>query len=969
MAASDLIRVPDYNDIRDKISQVMTNGSGTYGYGQALNANAVAVGNFVTKAQWDALRYDIINALLHQTGSVPEIASLSVGDEIAFGDQQPNRQYSDLASIARTNRFQIGSNQYSIETLATRTQDVLFNVTLQTTVTVSFNDADRARWFFNSGGKIRLNSSFEDTLGTDQSYSWTVLTSNTGTPTFGAETSPVGFYSLTNQDQIFFTYSVGGIYNQNSWRILVKSDVADNSNGGASQIIFTVQWVDSYADLMDVGPGDQVSGRMTLNVSMLKPTGVLYPGQEQGSFSVLPPSGTVISQFQSNFSLPFPVIRSFYSIPNPSNFGSPATLQWRTRNSIYTWIEGFGRVPNSGPFSSQSGELSVLYPRTRTYILHASNALGEVTQSRTLVINPAPGPVYTLTVSPRDYVNEGENVTFTLETQNVPNGTVVGYTLSGISSSDISGEPLSGSFTVSNNIASVTYTISADLVTEPRETLTMTLNGGLALPISIRINDTSKTPIIIPSPTVTVTSNVNSVAANTPIVFTVSTTNATLVYSNGLNLSSITTTKNISGTIPIGEVIERPPSVGSFIYVVTAIGPGGTTTATTAFSVTVPAPPPLPPPPPPPIPPPPRVLVPRTVTVELTNTGGIFGGIFGSLFGSDPTWTVPAGITSVDYTLIGAGAGGSSGSEGDPNLSGGGGGGSGGIRTGTMSVTPGSQIRYRVGRGGAGAVSGSNGSGGVQGGFGGSTYFGNVSITGGAPSPRGLPGDHYNLAGPAGPGGTNGSPGQSVRQNSASSNTQAGGAGGGVPGYSTGGAGGTPSSAVNFSYSSRSIPNSRIVTYPAWNSTMNAYAVWDNNLAAGTYSRTVNIEFPFTGQYTFTMQVDNSGSIQLNGTTILSTSNNFAAAPVSTTISVNQGINSVTLIGINSGAYGPGNPGGVAMLISGTGSPANLGENGKDGVGPGAGGGGGAGGKNNSIQGSGGNGSRGIIYVTYVVYE
>ncbi len=605
MAKSDLIRVPDYNSIRDVISQVMTNSSGTYGYGQALNASEVVVGNFVTKAQWDALRYDIINALLHQTGVVPDIVSPSVGDEITFSDQQPNSQYSDLATIASNNRFDIGLNQYAIESLANRTEDVIFNVTLQTTVTVSFTDANRARWFFNSGGKIRLNSSFEDTIGTDQSYSWTVLTSNTGTPAFGANTSPIGFYSLTNQDKVFFTYNIGGIYNQNSWRILVRSDVADNSNGGATQLIFTVQWVDSYADLMDVGPGDQVAGRMTLNVSMLKPTGVLYPGQASGSFSVLPPSGTAISQFESNFSLPYPVIRSFIAVPNPADFGSPSTLQWRTRNSIYTWIEGIGSVSNTGPFSSQSGQLAVSEPFTKTFTLHASNRLGEVTSSRTLVINPAPVPRYVLSVSPQDYVNEGGTVTFTLRTENVSNGTVVPFTLSGISSADIGGSPLTGSFTVNSGIASVTYNISADLTSEPRETFTLELNGGLGLPVSVKINDTSQTPIVIPPPTVSVISNVNSVAAESPIVFTITTSNATLVYSNGSNLSSIATTKNISSVIPIGEVIERPPSVGSYVYVVTAIGPGGTTTATKAFTVTVPVAPPAPPPPPPLPPPPP----------------------------------------------------------------------------------------------------------------------------------------------------------------------------------------------------------------------------------------------------------------------------------------------------------------------------------------------------------------------------
>jgi hypothetical protein len=42
----------------------------------------VFIGNTVTKAQWDALRYDIINIRLHQDGVVPVIATVNVGDPI-----------------------------------------------------------------------------------------------------------------------------------------------------------------------------------------------------------------------------------------------------------------------------------------------------------------------------------------------------------------------------------------------------------------------------------------------------------------------------------------------------------------------------------------------------------------------------------------------------------------------------------------------------------------------------------------------------------------------------------------------------------------------------------------------------------------------------------------------------------------------------------------------------------------------
>jgi hypothetical protein len=66
--------------------------------------------------------------------------------------------------------------------------------------------------------------------------------------------------------------------------------------------------------------------------------------------------------------------------------------------------------------------------------------------------------------------------------------------------------------------------------------------------------------------------------------------------------------------------------------------------------------------------------------------------------------TVPAGYTSLTYTIIGGGGGGSasSGSNDDP-IGGGGGGGSGGIQTGTVSVSGGDTISLSLGSYGAGS--------------------------------------------------------------------------------------------------------------------------------------------------------------------------------------------------------------------------------------------------------------------------
>ena len=87
-------------------------------------------------------------------------------------------------------------------------------------------------------------------------------------------------------------------------------------------------------------------------------------------------------------------------------------------------------------------------------------------------------------------VNEGSSVVFTLSTTNVSNGTVLPYTISGISANDVTTGSLTGSFTVSNNLATATITMSADQLTEGAETATLTLNNAAASNFVV-VNDTS----------------------------------------------------------------------------------------------------------------------------------------------------------------------------------------------------------------------------------------------------------------------------------------------------------------------------------------------------------------------------------------------------------------------------------------------------------------------------------------------
>jgi hypothetical protein len=295
MAVNDLIRVPDYNDIRNVIAPVMSNGSSTVGYGQNLNSTEVTTGNYVSKTQWDNLRFDIVNAIVHQTGSVPSITVPAIGDLLRFSASQPNFQYLTLSNQANTNRFDIGSGQYAVESKTSKTNSVSFSSSISTSFTVRFSDSNQARYFFNSGCKIRFSSQFVDTLGTSQSSGWTTILNNLGTISFGGNIPAVNFYSLTSSDQTFYSQGSSGTYSMNTWRLQARCNVSNNSTGTATEITFTSTWIDSYTDPGEPPPGDLVQGSMTLNISQLRATGALYPNLIANSFAITSPTYTTPS--------------------------------------------------------------------------------------------------------------------------------------------------------------------------------------------------------------------------------------------------------------------------------------------------------------------------------------------------------------------------------------------------------------------------------------------------------------------------------------------------------------------------------------------------------------------------------------------------------------------------------------------------------------------------------------------------
>ena len=297
MAIGDFISATDYNTIRTKIFNVMATGAGNSGYGQTTFSSLVAEGNSVTKAQWDALRYDIYNALLHQTGSAAALTTVVVGDVVRYGASQPNFQYNTFADTAITNRFDLGTGQFVTEAIDSKTYSSSWVNSLTATATVTFSTAEQARFFFNAGGKIRFASSRTGGSAEAQNTSWSNLLSGAGTQAFAGGLAGINFFSLTNSYQTFYTTSGSAAYSANQWRLEALCNVSSNTTGTANSITFRVTWIDNYTDSGAGGspnppPGDLVDGTLTLTVDQVRPSGFLQPS---GTFTIVAPSTTSVS--------------------------------------------------------------------------------------------------------------------------------------------------------------------------------------------------------------------------------------------------------------------------------------------------------------------------------------------------------------------------------------------------------------------------------------------------------------------------------------------------------------------------------------------------------------------------------------------------------------------------------------------------------------------------------------------------
>lgn len=296
MTVGKIIESTDYNLIRNKIIAVLSTGGTnpttglsdpTFGYGQAPQSSAVAIGDKVTKAQWDNLRWDIYNCHYHQTATAPSIQIVTTNTKI----QSTILNYETFADTTISNRTTVNSANLAPEggtssTGATTSRNFSWTSLVTCVVTVNFANANNARYFFNTGGRIRFASSFVKSINNPQNVAWENLLSTVGTQSFGGTTA---FYSLTNSYTTWYTSPpLSTPYGGLSYQLDVRSNVASNSNGTATQLTFQARWIDNYTN-----PGDLIQGTLSLTASQLR---AITPTQPSGTpFTISGPASYSIS--------------------------------------------------------------------------------------------------------------------------------------------------------------------------------------------------------------------------------------------------------------------------------------------------------------------------------------------------------------------------------------------------------------------------------------------------------------------------------------------------------------------------------------------------------------------------------------------------------------------------------------------------------------------------------------------------
>jgi hypothetical protein len=281
------IQATDYNNLvgtnpnttSGRLNTVWSTGGTNAGYGQTAEATVTA-GDSVTAAKWANLITKTANSATHQGTSITAVTAPSAGNTVTYLSAVP----TNLTTIytSRLNAATQGATTANSIARATT-----WSALLTFTHTVTFANGDAARYFFNSGGQLKVTCSHANVTGAGNQL-FNGLASNVGTVVMSAPTSGTitiastsysgitkiggggsaptvstnsGYYAMTTSNANVFTQLAGGAtaYLNSFIRVIAKSNGTVGSNGDVGNVVTLYTLWDEVPDGLTVGSGSTVT--------------------------------------------------------------------------------------------------------------------------------------------------------------------------------------------------------------------------------------------------------------------------------------------------------------------------------------------------------------------------------------------------------------------------------------------------------------------------------------------------------------------------------------------------------------------------------------------------------------------------------------------------------------------------------------------------------------------------------------
>jgi hypothetical protein len=260
------------------INTVWGVGNGDKGYGQTTTLSSVTAGATVTASQWSTLVARLNSILTHQSGSGSGITAPTAGNVIAVLST-----LSTNITNAFNNRMNFNSTR-GTSTTGSNFDTAWAAASATRTLTVTFQSADQARYFFNSGGRLSLVLTPVDFTANDKETNWANLVNAVGTIHLDAYSSTRtgtgetqttdglanGYWELTTSNTTLLRLTEAtSPYTGNYINIAARVGGTAGSNGGlGTQVIFVIDYVDGSDD---AGPNDEVSATFRQRIDIVRP--------------------------------------------------------------------------------------------------------------------------------------------------------------------------------------------------------------------------------------------------------------------------------------------------------------------------------------------------------------------------------------------------------------------------------------------------------------------------------------------------------------------------------------------------------------------------------------------------------------------------------------------------------------------------------------------------------------------------